>query len=225
MRTVRMGQAGALLGLVALAGGLGAALQQNFEIETTFLPLPVVGQPYRVRLQAAGGTPPYHWRLLRPLPAGLAMDAGGWITGVAVQGGPPLPEVLVEVADSAHPPLVETRVLPFSEGGPLAVDWNPAPAAAAGELTGGVRVANHSRQRITLTVIVVAVNEIGKAFALRYDHEELGTEAATRALRFAVAMPPGDYVVRVDAVAEVAKTGAIYRDRLQTGRLAVPGGR
>jgi len=217
-------QRAALRNFAALALLLTLAGQGPFQIQTTYLPLPVAGQRYRLQLRASGGTPPYRWKLLRPLPGGLRMDEAGLITGLAEHGGPPLPDVLVEVEDSAHPPLAETRLLPFSEGGPLAVRWTEPPAVAAGELRGGVQVANHSPVAVTLTVIVVAVNEVGKAFALRYDHEELKTQAATPALHFEVAMPPGEYVVHVDAVGEAPQSGAIYRDRLEQGPLTVPGG-
>lgn len=195
-----------------------------FQIRTTHLPLPERGKTYDVRLIASGGTPPYHWAVLEaPLPEGLLLDANsGVISGRVAGSGEDLQPVLVQVADSATPPLVETRLLPFSRGGPLNIAWATPPAVAGGEMAGAVKVSNDSGEDVTVTVMVMAVNVNGKAFALRYDHRDLGSGNATPELTFQVQMPSGEYVVHVDAVAEVPANGEIFRDRREVAGLVVP---
>ncbi len=76
----------------------------QLEITTRSLP-PVVnspGTPYQAALSAAGGVRPYTWSISAgELPAGIALDAQGTLTG-SVRPGTPLSENLVtfEVADA-----------------------------------------------------------------------------------------------------------------------------
>lgn len=192
-----------------------------FQILTTHLPLPVAGQPYFVRLQVEGGTPPYQWVLAQgPLPPGLSLDVDkGIIAGVPEHGTPFT--VLVQVTDSSYPVLALTRLLPAATTAPLTLAWTSPPALADATVSGGLRAENDTGAAATVTVIVEAVNEHGKAFALRYDRERLANGAATSELAFQEVLPPGAYTVHAGAVAEVAP-GVIYRDHLEQGGLAVP---
>ena len=204
--------------LLGLAQAMGAP---PFQILTTHLPLPVAGQPYLVQLRVAGGTPPFQWVLLQGgLPPGLALDVDrGVIAGVPATSAPF--SVVVQVTDSSQPPLALTRLLPADAAAPLALSWTTTPALADATLSGAVRAANDAGAAATVTVIVVAVNERGKAFALRDDHERLANGAATPALAFSEALPPGAYTLHADAVAEVSP-GVIYRDHLEQAGLSVP---
>ena len=67
-----------------------------------------------------------------------------------------------------------------------------------------------------MTFITVAVNPIGKAFALGYQHFTLAPESTSQQLDFGSTLPAGKYVVHVDAVAEVPSKNVIHRARLQT---------
>lgn len=187
-----------------------ALLAPPFQILTTHLPLPVAGKPYFVQLRAEGGTPPYQWVLLSGrLPPGLALDVDkGIIAGVPSYSKPF--SITIQVTDSSQPPLAQTRLLPASAGPPLTLRWTTPPTLAADTLTGAVRAESNAGAPASLTVIVTAVDEHGKAFALRYDHEPLGDGAATPALAFSQTLPPGTYTLNADAVAEVAP-GVIYR--------------
>jgi len=205
----------------ALLGLALAFLAPPFQILTTHLPLPVAGQPYVVQLRVAGGTPPYQWVLLQGgLPPGLALDVDrGVIAGVPATSAPFT--VVMQVTDSAQPPLALTRLLPAAAAAPLVLSWTTTPALADATLSGAVRAANAAGAAATVTVIVEVVNERGKAFALRYDHERLADGAATPALAFSEALPPGTYTLHADAVAEVSP-GVIYRDRLEHAGLSIP---
>lgn len=187
------------------------------QMVTRFLPLPQPGKVYEVQLRAKGGTPPYTWSA--KLPGGLQLDAN---TGRLYGRVPEHFSMQVHVSDSSTPPVEITRLLTASAGPPLEMDWRPPPVLSGDRLSGGVRVGNGTGQSITLTVIAVAVNEIGKAFALRYDHEDLQPEAATPDLQFSVTLPPGRYTVHVDAVAEITQRNQIYRDRLEQPGLVIP---
>lgn len=168
-----------------------------------------------------GGTPPYRWSTPEaPLPAGLSLDAStGRITGVPDSSDEF--SVLVQVSDSANPPLTLTKLLVASEGAPLTVRWTVRPHINAGNMSGAIRVSNGSHDAMDMTVIVMAVNENGRATALRYEHLNLPPGKETPDLNFDVALPSGQYVAHVDVVGEVAEKKAIYRDRREVEGLIV----
>jgi hypothetical protein len=101
------------------------------------------------------------------------------------------------------------------------VRWTAIPHISSTKIAGAVRVKNGSRDAAEVTVIVVAVNEVGKAFALRYEHLDLASGAETPDLRFEQTLPLGQYTVHADAVGEVPSKKAIYRDRRELSGLVV----
>ena len=104
---------------------------------------------------------------------------------------------------------------------PLTVAWTQSPqVTAAGAIAGEIQVTNGSADALDLTVIVVAVNTVNKAFALGYQHFSLGT--GSQRIPFGSTLPRDTYVVHADAIAENSETGKIYRARLQTDPLTVP---
>ena len=212
-----------LLGVMALC--IAAAQTVNrprlFQIVTTNLPLPDAGKPYTFQLRAVGGKPPYHWSLPSAgLPAGLNLDPEAG----AISGMPQSSDgfsVLVQVTDSSNPPLMHSKLLVASAEAPLTVRWTAIPQITVSNIAGAVRVRNGSKDVIDMTVIVVAVNETGKAFALRYEHLNLASGAETPDLQFNSRLPLGQYTVHADAVGEVPAKKAIYRDRRELGGLVV----
>jgi len=192
-----------------------------FQIVTANLPLPVAGQRYNVPIKAVGGQRPYHWSIQgTPLPAGLSLDADqGVIFGRPTSNQPF--SVAIQVADSSQPPLIVTKLLPTATMAPLTVTWTASPQVSQTNIAGAVRVSNGSKDMIDTTVIVVAVNEIGKAFALRYERLDLPPGADSPDLKFDNNLPSGRYSVHVDAIGEVAAKNAIYRDRRQVDGLVV----
>lgn len=195
--------------------------RRAFQILTPNLPVPVARTNYEVELKAVGGKPPYHWTIQgNPLPAGLALDENrGVIAGLPVTNHEF--SVVVQVSDSSEPRLVVAKLLVASAGAPLTVRWTVPPHVIAGNLSGAVRVSNASKDLMDMTVIVVAVNELGKAFALRYERLNLAPGTETPDLQFDSALPLGQYTAHVDAVGEVAQKKAIYRDRREQGGLVV----
>lgn len=191
-----------------------------FQIVTQNLPLPAAGEKYEAQLKAVGGRLPYRWSITAPLPAGLRLNAtSGVISGESRSSNEF--SVLVQVADSSDPPLTFSKLLVASSTAPFAVRWTVRPQVNLSNLSGAVRVSNGSKDVIDTTVIVVAVNEIGKAFALRYERLNLVPGGETPDLKFESSVPLGQYTVHVDAVGEVPAKKTIYRERRQMEGLIV----
>ena len=213
-----------IVALLGFAASLSAQVRRRppLQILTPALPAPVAGEKYDVQLRAIGGQPPYLWTLQGGtlLPSGLSLDPIlGKITGTPTSSDEF--SVLVQVADSAEPPLTHRKLLVAQSGAPLTVRWTVRPHIVANNIAGAVRVANGSHDTVDMTVIVMAVNENGRATALRYERLNLPPGKETPDLTFDVSLPVGQYVAHVDATGEVAEKKAIYRDRREVEGLIV----
>lgn len=179
-----------------------------------------LGQKFTWRLTASGGTPPYTWQITSGrLPSKLSLDASsGMITGMPAEVGQYF--ISVAVTDSSSPPL-EARsnftitVTSPSNPSPLTLDWKQPPRIQGAAIQGSVEVANHADEAFDLTVIVLAVNEIGRATALGYQHFVMPSQGS-QVIPFGATPGPGKYVIHADAVAEIARTDSIYRARKET---------
>ena len=196
-----------------MASAQTSTSSRHFQIVTSNLPSPEVGVEYKAEIKVVGGKAPYQWSILQQaLPTGLNFDGAQ-----AVIFGTPQSDaqfsVLVEVSDSSEPPLTITKLLVSNPGPLLAIRWTDRPHISLDHMAGAVRVKNGSKDLVDLTVIVVAVNEYGKAFALRYERLPLPRGAETPDLKFDSSLPLGQYTLHADAVGEVAAKNAIYRDR------------
>ena len=65
-------------------------------------------------------------------------------------------------------------------------------------------------------MVVLAVNENGRATAIGYQHFPLKQGASDFEIPFGENLPYGTYSVNVDVVGEVAASNSIYRARLTT---------
>ena len=92
--------------------------------------------------------------------------------------------------------------------------WGRYPKVNGQRLEGSITVSNQTEQDFDLTVIVMAVNEIGRATAIGYQRFPLKKGDAGTEIPFGENLPRGSYELNVDAVAEVAATNSIYRTRL-----------
>lgn len=187
----------------------------SLAIVTDVLPGAAAHQPYNFQLVARGGTSPYTWSIAEgKLPAGLHLnEQAGTITGT-----PNASErlaITVLVTDSAEPPHHARREVRTRTVSPLQMEWKRQPALENDGIYGEVKVANPSKDSYDLTFIIVAVNQIGKAFALGYQHFTLSPQA-TQAISFGSSLPLGSYIVHADAVGEVAAKDVIRRAQLQT---------
>ena len=187
----------------------------SLTIVTDRLPEPVARHPYHFQLVAQGGRPPYAWAIVEgELPPGLRLDPNaGTITGVPK--GKATARFTVRVTDSSQPPLSATREVAITSAAALEMEWQREPVLENDGIYGEVKVGNPSKDSYDLTFIIVAVNQIGKAFALGYQHFTLLPQA-TQNIAFGSVLPLGSYMVHADAVGEVPAKDVIRRARLQT---------
>lgn len=184
-------------------------------VVTDALPEIPVNQPYRFQFQATGGTPTYVWKLAEgDLPPGLRLDDGGGLMGVATKVGEF--RFVLSVTDSSGPPNRVNKEFVVRINSPLLLEWLTYARVQGSRIEGSVKVSNGSKDDFDLTVIIVAVNDTGRATALGYQRVSLKSGVVDLPIPFGLNMPPGSYVVHADAIAEVPDKNAIYRQRLQT---------
>jgi hypothetical protein len=184
-------------------------------ITTESLPEAALQQGYRVRLEAIGGVTPLHWGMSSGnLPPGLELEDTGIVSGVATKFGDY--HFSVTVTDSDKPGHSASKEFTIRVIAPLVLEWSRFPTVADKRIEGAVKVTNGTGDDFDLTLIAVAVNEIGKAFALGYQHFDLTKGTEHLEIPFGSTLPQGTYVVHVDAVGEVPARNAIYRQRLHT---------
>lgn len=213
------------LAMAAWLGGVTAACAQlgdQLTITDASLEICVVDQSCYQQLHATGGAVPLRWRIVRgSLPQGLQLDAAsGVVSGIAA--GAAEYEVQIEVSDARNPPRAASRVFSSRTVPPLVMDWGTPPTLQATTISGNMTVSNNGRDVLDLTVIIVAVNETGKAFALGYEHFDLAAKTTERRITFSSQLPGGRYTVRADAIGEVAERQKIFRSARQAGPFQVP---
>jgi hypothetical protein len=179
-------------------------------------PTAVLHAAYFFQFSAEGGTPPHKWTVVKGyLPPGVDLDAAtGVIAGTPAELGDYT--FTVEVKDSSQPPLTAQHEFTIHVASALTVNWKTPPEVQGDKISGVVQVSNATSDDFDFTLIVVAVNEYGKAFALGYQHFTLNRETTGLEIDFGSNIPAGQYIVHVDAVAEVPQRDAIFRARLQT---------
>ena len=207
---------------LALSGGTARAQEKQAAPPA---PLAIVAEPpppavtrleYLVRIQAKGGKPPLRWSLFAgTLPPGLSLDESmGVISGVPTQLGEF--HFTVEVNDSDRPPNRRDRELTIKVNAPLMLEWATYPWVDGDAISGSVKVSNGTADVFDQTVIIVAVSEYGKAFVMGYQRFDLKPDDEKVEIPFGLSLPRGTYVIHADAIAEVEKKNAIFRNRLQT---------
>ena len=201
--------------MVMMGATVSAHAQGSLSIRTARVGAVTAGTNFRGRIVVTGGSQPYTWRLVDGnLPPGLRLNAGsGTISGMASAVGSY--SFTIGVTDSGIPALRTQRTFTITVETALTVEWKEPPAVHGEKLEGSVVVTNLGEQDFTLTVIVMGVNDIGRATALGY--QEFALKSGTqKVIPFGSSPGSGTYVVHADAVAEVARTNAIYRARKQT---------
>jgi hypothetical protein len=176
----------------------------------------VVGRNFTFPLVATGGSAPYTWHLVEgQLPPGLKLHPHtGSISGVPTTPGEY--HFTAAVADSGAPPLQEQRAMTITVIAGLTIDWKQLPNVHGTALSGSVVVTNETGKDLDLTVVIVAVNSIGRATALGYQHFTLGAEKSSPVIPFGSSPGPGSYIIHADAAAHHGSSHHIYRARKQT---------
>jgi hypothetical protein len=170
---------------------------------------------YHEQLEAQGGSAPYTWKLEHgDLPRGLSLDRSGVLSGMPTEVGDF--HFVVTVSDAGSPAHQRNQELTLRVLAPLAVQWGNQAKINGQRIEGSVKVSNQTGQDFDLTFVVLAVNDIGRATAIGYQHFNLKHETIDFEIPFGENLPPGGYVVNVDVVAEIAETNTIHRARLVT---------
>ena len=202
----------------------GAASGEPLSLPAASPPKGFLRQPYRFPLPARGGISPLQWEVSGgALPPGVTLSQDGILSGVPTRTGEF--RFVVAVSDSGKPAQERSQELALRVVAPLLVEWSRYPRITGQRVECAVRIFNQTDQDFDQTVIVLAVNEMGRAIAVGYQHFTLKQSTADLELSFAENLPHGTYEVQVDVVGEVAATNTIYRARLVTGeRLQVQPG-
>jgi len=187
----------------------------SFDFTTKSLASGAIDKPYQAIVQVAGGTPPFLFRVTQgKLPPGIVLQQDtGTLSGTPNAAG--TYTFRVSVAEGTGKTITREFTIEISDY--LVAQWKQAPTLDSNTISGSLLVSNGSKDTFDLTVIVVAVNEVGKAFALGYQHFNLNP-AQNQVIPFSSTLPNGKYIVHADAVAEVPAPHLIHRVHLQTPR-------
>jgi len=187
------------------------------------LPKASLWQPYNFRLKAEGGIEPYHWTIASgSLPHGFALNPSGELKGTIEELGQV--EFTAAVIDSDRPPKQQRRNFMLSVDTPLIAAWGRKAQVNGMRIDGSLKVSNRTGRDFDLTVIVLAVNDIGRATAIGYQHFPLKQNTRDMEIPFGDTLSPGSYAVNVDVVGEEPVSNRIFRARLVTGKEQVTQG-
>jgi len=202
--------------LLAIISTLAAAQSSApLTILDPSLPPLDVGVDIRIPLHATGGMPPYHWTVTAgDLPDGVVLTSDGFLAGRPIRPG--AFAITVTVTDSGHPAHSINKDFRSLVSAALLLEWLRPPAVHGNQIDGAVQVSNSSQDKFDLTVFIVAVNDIGRATSLGYQHFDLAAGKTNVPISFTETLPPGAYTVHADAIAEIPAKTTILRQRLQT---------
>lgn len=211
---------GVLVLLVATASGVLALASQSDADALTIVtrsPRPIVaGENFRLPLVAQGGFAPYTWsRVDGRLPPGLKLQAHK----AAISGVPTTPgeyRFNLGITDSHVPHQQVMREITITVIAGLTLDWKQPPKVEGTEVSGSAVLSNQTGYALDVTLVVVAVNSIGRATALGYQHFTLAAQAKSPVVPFGSSPGPGTYTVRADAAAHRKNGHRIFRVSKQT---------
>lgn len=187
---------------------------QQFAITTSGLPNGVVGDRYEFELHSSNGLAPISWQVSDgQLPPGLRLDPkDGVVAGVPTQIG--TYAFTVHASDQSNSSVSRRYVINIGTR-TLNIIWKDYPKVESTAINGGVEVSNPSNDTYDLTVVIVAVDEHQKAWALGYQHFNFPA-GGRQQIPFGSTLPDGSYVVHADAVGEIAAKDVIRRARINT---------
>jgi hypothetical protein len=200
---------------LCLGGLLCAQTTPLLVIVDDTLPSLDAGVEVHIPLHARGGVPPYQWSIAAGnLPEGLSLTPEGVLVGHPAKPG--TFGFTVAVEDSAHPASRIVKELQTVVSASLVLDWLRPPQVRGDRVDGAVQVSNGTKDDFDLTCIIVAINEVGRATALGYQHFTLKAGTANFQIPFGSTLPHSTYIVHADAVAEIPRKNTILRRQLET---------
>lgn len=171
-------------------------------------------------LSARGGVEPYRWRTVNGmLPKGVKLQEDGEITGAPEESGSF--QFTVDVRDSTNPAAEAQQSVVLKVENPFGAEWEHKAQVNGQRIDGSVKVSNRTGRDFDLTFVVLAVNDIGRATAIGYQHFPLKRQTRDMPLPFGDTLSWGNYVVNVDVVAEEPISNRIFRARLVTGKESI----
>ncbi|HZQ71118.1 MAG TPA: putative Ig domain-containing protein [Terriglobales bacterium] len=205
-----------LLASAAMVGQQSAASgPEPLGISNARLPKGAARSPYHFQMQAIGGLPPYTWQVVEgELPAGITLFPDGTLDGSPTMTGDY--SITMKVTDGGKPPHEVQKRFTLHVVTALLVEWARPPVVTGQHIEGAVKVINQTERDVDLTVVIVAVNDNGRATALGYQKATVAKDGGEAEVPFGqeTNLGYGSYALNVDAVAEVPEIYAIYRARL-----------
>jgi len=102
--------------------------------------------------------------------------------------------------------------------------WSKHAEVNGQRIDGSIKVSNNTGRDFDLTFVVLAVNDIGRATAIGYQHLPLKQNTKDLELPFGDTLSSGNYVVHVDVVGEEPQSNMIFRSRLVAGKMGISTG-
>lgn len=200
--------------LCAFAAGQQAAVTgEPLVVSITSLSTAYLQLQYRAELKGRGGITPMTWKVgSGDLPKGMTLSMDGVLSGIPTEVGDF--HFRVTMTDSSRPAQERSQELSLKVVASLVVQWSHNPQVNGARVDGSIKVSNQTGDNFELTVIVTAVNEIGRATALGYQRIVLKQGTTDLEIPFGQTLPKGVYQVNVDAVAEVDASKTIHKARL-----------
>jgi len=165
---------------------------------------------YGFQLQSSGGVGEHRWRIAAgSLPRGLKLEEFGIMSGAPEETGQF--EFTVLLSDGTNK---AERKLTLNVETPFTTLWSRKTQVNGNRMDGSVKVSNTTGRDFDLTFVVLAVNDIGRATAIGYQHFPLKKDTRDMELPFGDTLSPGNYVVNVDVVGEEPVSKMIFRARL-----------
>jgi len=187
----------------------GLAIENDSELPDTY-----PHASYELRFRAHGGISVLHWKLQKgSLPPAMKLEDDGLLHGQAERSGEF--QFTISVTDG-RPQQEVQKAFVLRVRSALTLNWKVPARVNVNRIEGSAEVSNTTPDDMDLTFIVLAVAENGRATAIGYQHFVLRRATIAKELPFGETLPPGGYVVHVDAVGEVAQKKLIYRERMET---------
>lgn len=187
----------------------------------TALPKAFLWSRYSFQFQPSGDNGPYHWRIASgAVPRGLTLREDGSLTGETAQEG----EANFAVIETDRTGKPETNRYTLATEAPLTASWDKRAEVSGNRIDGSIKVSNTSGRDFDLTFIVLAVNGIGRATAIGYQHFSLKANTRDQELPFGETLSSANYTVNVDVVGEEPQSKMIFRTRLVAGNELVTQG-
>lgn len=167
---------------------------------------------FRVHGRSGGGL---HWHLEKgAIPPGLKLEEDGFLHGQPERTGEF--QFVLSVWEAGRKDEAVQKGFTLRVRSAMMLNWKNYAEVRGNRIDGSAQVSNTTGDDIDLTFIVVALPPNGRAVAIGYQHFVLTRGVVGKELPFGDTLPRGGYVVRVDAIGEVAAKNVIYREFLQT---------